>query len=201
LPVGIVAGQDTVWVTARKPGAAGQLVRIDPRTGVVRATIPVGRDPGALAVGDSDVWVANEADDTVARIDAHTNTVMATIPVVHVPVGVAIGEGAVWVVSRGSALLSLPAVSRIDPSTDAVVRMGPVALPTGVPATGDPPVPPSVLGAGTILLLAAAGEVLRRAALRGGDRPVPSGRVLGELRRRQQASRRGRTREWPAEVG
>ena len=43
LPWGIVAGQDAVWVTARKPGSNGQLVRIDPRTGLALATIPIGR--------------------------------------------------------------------------------------------------------------------------------------------------------------
>src|SRR5438067_6964129 len=79
LPAGISAGREAVWVTTHQPGATGQLVRVDPRTGLGVATIPVGRDPGALAVADADVWVANEADHTVSRIDAHANTVAATI--------------------------------------------------------------------------------------------------------------------------
>jgi len=122
LPAGISTGRDAVWVTAWTPGANGQVVRLDRRTGVVLASIPVGRDPGALAVADTDVWVANEADDTLSRVDARTNTVAATLPVVHDPVGVAIGADAVWVVSRGAAQLSPPILSRIDPSRNTVVE-------------------------------------------------------------------------------
>ncbi len=136
-PQGIIAGQEAIWVTARNLGSKGQLVRIDPRTNVVLATIPVGLDPGALAVSDADVWVANEADHTLSRIDAHTNTVAATIPVVHQPVGAVTGDDAVWIASRGSPLLSQPSVSRVDPSTNTVVEMrtfadvAPVSLVAG----------------------------------------------------------------------
>jgi YVTN family beta-propeller protein len=218
MPSGIVAGREAVWVTAGKPGANGQLIRIDPRTGVVVATIPVGRDPNALAVGDRDVWVANEADHTISRIDPHINTVVATIPVAHFPVGVVIGEGAIWIASRGSALLSVPAVSRIDPGSstvvettpvegttpiamaagagslwvashnpDGLVRVGPVQLPASHLAVGGPPLLPVGLGAGTILLLVAAGGKLHRPAHRG-DRRVRDGRLFGALLLHRQLS-------------
>jgi YVTN family beta-propeller protein len=136
LPAHISAGRGAIWVTAWQPGTKGQAVRLDPRTGVVLATIPVGRDPTALAVDDADVWVANEMDDTVSRIDARTNEVAATIPVVRDPVGVAIGTDAVWVVSRGSALLAPPTLSRIDPSRNMVVETIPLdgAAPIGTAA-------------------------------------------------------------------
>jgi YVTN family beta-propeller protein len=136
LPARISAGRGAIWVTAWQPGANGQVVRLDPRTGVVLATIPVGRDPGALAVADADVWVANEADDTLARIDARTNTVAATLPVVHDPVGVVIGTDAVWVVSRGSAPLAPPTLARIDPGSNTVVETTPLegAAPIGTAA-------------------------------------------------------------------
>jgi YVTN family beta-propeller protein len=225
LPSGIIAGQEAVWVTARKPGAAGQLVRIDPRTGLVLATIPVGRDPGALAVADPDVWVANEADHTISRIDARTNTVTATIPVVHVPVGVAIGADAVWVASRGSALLSQPTVSRIDPSSNTVVETTPLegAAPIGMAAgAGSLWVasrnPDAVVRIGPVslattspaassppllpvalgvgtLFLLAAGQVLRHSAHRGGDRSVPDGRLLEALLLSQQDRRQAAARE------
>jgi DNA-binding beta-propeller fold protein YncE len=70
-------------VTAQTPGSTGQVIDIDPRTDVVLATIPVGRDPGALAAGDADVWVTNNADHTVARIDRRAMATIATIPVAH----------------------------------------------------------------------------------------------------------------------
>jgi YVTN family beta-propeller protein len=230
LPWGIVAGQDAVWVTARKPGSNGQLVRIDPRTGLALATIPIGRDPGALAVGESDVWVANEADHTISRIDAHRNAVAATIPVVHFPVGVVIGADAVWVTSRGSALLSQPTLSRIDASSNMVVETTPLqgTAPIGMAAgagnlwvasrnpdavvqIGPAPLPAGPPAASCppllpvvlgvgTIFLLAAGEVLRRSAHRGGKRPVPDGRLLGALLLRQQASCQAAAREWPSEV-
>jgi YVTN family beta-propeller protein len=211
LPAGIVAGQDAIWVTARKPGVNGQLVRIDRRTGVVWATIPVGHDPGALAVADKDVWVANEADHTISRIDARTNTVAATIPVVHFPVGLAIGVDAVWVASRGSALLSAPALSRIDPDSNTVVETTPLegTAPIGMAAgagslwvaSRDPDevvrIGPVALPAGPLaasgpplvqvvlgvgtIFLLAGGEVLWRSAHRVAQRRVPDGSLLGAL--------------------
>jgi hypothetical protein len=57
-----------------------------------------------------------------------------------------------------------------------------------------------MLGVAAIFLLA-TGEVLRRSAHPGGDRPMPDGRLLGVLLLRQQASRRAGIREWPSEVG
>ena len=231
LPRGIVAGQDAVWVTAWKPGANGQLVRIDPRTGVVLATISVGHEPGALAVADVDVWVANEADHTLSRIDTHTNTVAATIPVVHLPVGMAIGADAVWVASRGSALLSPPTLSRIDPSSNTVVETTPLegTAPIGMAAGAGrlwvasrnpdavvqigpvplPAGPPAASGPPQIpvvlgvgtIFLLATGEVLRRSAHRGGGRPTRDGHVLRALLLTQPASRRVGAREWPSELG
>jgi YVTN family beta-propeller protein len=174
---------------------------------------------------------ANEADHTVSRIDTHTDTVTATIPVVHVPVGVAIGADAVWVASRGLPLLSQPALSRIDPGNntvvettslegtaplgmtagagnlwvasrtpDAGVRIGPVPLPAGSPAANGPLLLMAVLGLGLICLLT-AGEVLRRSAHQGRDRPVSDGRLLRALLLRQQASRRADAGECPSEAG
>lgn len=200
LPSGIAAGPDAIWVAARTLGSTGQVVGIDPRTDLVLATIPVGRDPGALAVGDADVWVTNDADHTVSRVDPRAKATIATIPVVHFPIGAVIGEGAVWIASRGAALLSQPAISRIDVDTNTVVEttaMGGTA-PIGM-AAGDTslwiasrspdevlrigpiplrPVAPAAggpptavaLGGGAILVLA-IGEVLRRLA-RQGDQPM-----------------------------
>jgi YVTN family beta-propeller protein len=210
LPSEIAAGHDAIWVTSRKPGAVGQVVRIDPRTEQVISSIPVGHDPGALAVGDDNVWVANETDHTISRINARTNSVVATIPVVHLPVGVAVGSGAVWVASRGFSVLSQPSISRIDLRTNTVVDTiiiegtAPIGMSAGVgslwiasrnpdevvrigpvqlPANinGGEPLPLLVaLGMGVGLLLT-AGPMVRRSARRGAARPAPSGDMLRAL--------------------
>jgi len=217
-PSGVAVDKDAVWVTSRKLGATGQVVRLDARTDRVVATIPVGHEPGALVVGAGGVWVANEADHTISRIEPRTNTVVATIPVVHLPVGVAIGDGAVWVASRGFSVLSVPSVSRIDPDTNTAVETTPIegTSPLGMVAgegslwvasrnpdevvrIGPVPLPLNAPTAGGPLLLVAIGAstallvvigvLLRRSSRRGGDRSAPDGHLLGELlRMRQQAS-------------
>lgn len=139
LPSGIFVAPDSVWVTARQAGTNGHLIRLNPITGVVKATIPVGRDPGPVVAGDGFAWVANEADHTLSRIDANTTSVVSTIPVIERPIGIAIGRGAVWVASRGAPLVSRPSVSRVDTRTGVVVETIPIddASPFAMTAGAD----------------------------------------------------------------
>ena len=60
-------------------------------------TIPVGRSPSALAVGDGSIWVADSGDGTITRIDPGTDQATATIRVGGSPQAIAIGGGRVWV--------------------------------------------------------------------------------------------------------
>jgi YVTN family beta-propeller protein len=53
-------------------------MRIDPVSGKVVTTVPVGNGPTGIAFGAGSVWVANSLDGTVMRIDPDTNTVTAT---------------------------------------------------------------------------------------------------------------------------
>ena len=71
---------------------------IDPGTGTLTRTIPVGKGPTGIAAGFGSVWVASE-DGTVDRIDPETASVAASIPVRGTPEDVATGAGRVWVVS------------------------------------------------------------------------------------------------------
>ncbi len=73
-----------------------RVVRIDPRTRKIVATIVVGRAPWGVAVGEGAVWVANTIDGTVSRVDPSTNRVVATIRVGADPKEIAVGEGSVW---------------------------------------------------------------------------------------------------------
>ena len=57
-----------------------QVIRIDPSTDRIVATVKVGREPLAVAVGDGAVWVANTIDRTVMRIDPATNRVVTHDP-------------------------------------------------------------------------------------------------------------------------
>jgi YVTN family beta-propeller protein len=108
-PTAVAVGEDAVWVASRFVGfdtitlhsnrkvRRGIVSRIDPATNSIVATIPVGLDPFAIAVGEGAVWVANRTSFSVSRIDPQTNGVAATIGVGNRPQGIAAGGGAVWV--------------------------------------------------------------------------------------------------------
>jgi len=66
------------------------LVRIDPATNEVVATIPVGKNPSAAAIGESGIWVANRDDGTVSRIDPQTNEVELEAPTPGAPADVTV---------------------------------------------------------------------------------------------------------------
>jgi YVTN family beta-propeller protein len=113
------AGLGGVWIA---DVAKKAILRFDPVTEAVVATIEVGWQPQFLAVGEGAVWVMNQLDGTVSRIDPASNTVVATIAVGEPIEGgdIAVGGGYVWL--RGSDTL----LFKIDPATNAIVaRYGP----------------------------------------------------------------------------
>jgi hypothetical protein len=122
-PEGVMLGSDAVWVTI-SCGSAGEgrcdrttVVRLDPKTLVVEAEIPLaGRNGGSLAYGERSVWVGVlEREWRLVRIDPTTNRVVATIEgCCH---DLEVGEGAVW----GIDSLDRGDVLRIDPATNEVV--------------------------------------------------------------------------------
>ena len=101
-------------------------------TGRLVASVRVGAQPDAIALGAGSAWVTDATDDAVTRLDGSGSTVVQRIPVGGSPAGIAFGFGAVWVANSGGRT-----VSRIDPTTNAVVAEIPVGTaPTGI-ATDD----------------------------------------------------------------
>jgi hypothetical protein len=92
----------------------------------VVARIPIGRGPGAIAVGADAVWIANfrgrRPDLSVSRIDARSNRLVATIRLGRLVAGVAVGGGYAWVVNPGKLVpgggldMSGGTLVRIDPA-------------------------------------------------------------------------------------
>ena len=94
------------------------LTRVNARTHVIEATIPVGPKPRFLTVGEGGVWTLNQGDGSISRVDPKTNKVAATIEA-GVPGGggeISAGEGSVWVTT-----FEYP-ITRIDPSTNKVAQ-------------------------------------------------------------------------------
>ena len=138
---------------------------LDPVTGRVAASVPVGSAPAAIAAGAGSIWVTNGADGTVTRIDPHGPHVEQTLVVGSSPAGIAYGAGAVWVANALDG-----SVSRIDPLADRVVQTisiggRPVAVAAGAGAVwvGD-------AGSDAVLALDPGTGVPRR-SVRLGDSP------------------------------
>ena len=117
-PEAITNGAGSIWVTTTDYAAEdtylpGSLLRLDPTTGSVVATVAIGRGAFDVAFGHGAIWVANYVDGSIQRIDPATNQVVTTIAVLG-PTGVVADATAMWVVG------SLGTVTRIDPLTNMV---------------------------------------------------------------------------------
>jgi YVTN family beta-propeller protein len=128
-PITLAIGSGALWGV---DPVEQEVMRIDPRTGRLVATIRPGSDPVAIATGEGGVWVANAGDNSVSRIDPDTNLARDTTGVDPSPASIAAGAGAVWV-----ALGDAGSVARIDPRTKRVTATIPVGhRPQGIVVAG-----------------------------------------------------------------
>jgi YVTN family beta-propeller protein len=113
LPKAVAVSKGAVWAGK---GDTKSLVRINPSTDQVVATIPVGVEPWYIAASDTAIWLSDWRTNTVVRVDPATNQVVATIPgLANGPTGLAITPGAVWVASSRDYVLT-----KIDSGTNQV---------------------------------------------------------------------------------
>lgn len=105
----LLYAHDALWVTAK---ADGLLLRVDPVSNTVAATIETGSGAHGIAADAEAVWVTNYRANTVSRVDPSTNSVAATVDGVGSGVGIAAGSDAIWVSTQGTG------ISRIDPTTN-----------------------------------------------------------------------------------
>lgn len=139
---GIAAADDGIWVANITDRT---VVRIDPESSEVEATIQLEGVPAAVAVSESDIWVTttvggDTADDrtddsgSLVRIDRETDEITATLDTgEQIPHAVAVSDDAVWVAVPFDNLLL-----RVDP-TDATLEQT-IALdgfPRQLSTTGD----------------------------------------------------------------
>jgi YVTN family beta-propeller protein len=131
-PRDIAVGAGAVWVsvndfTEGEP-ETHSVLRIDPSTNEIVATIPVGT-AGNLAVGLDALWTIDSIDgpqDTVVRIDPATNQVIDTIPIGPYAFDVAVDASGVWVTRDFDGSGRSGEVIRIDPATNEIVARIPV---------------------------------------------------------------------------
>jgi YVTN family beta-propeller protein len=117
IPSALAFGAGSVWA-AKGDGPA--IVRIDPRSDSVTATIPFAGHPFALAFGPSGLWIIDWLSASISLIDPDQNRVVATRA--GVPGGSLLeAGGALWVSnSQGDQVL------RVDPKSLDVTATIPV---------------------------------------------------------------------------
>lgn len=84
--------------------------------------VRAGREPGALAVGDGVVWVANTRDGTVLGLDQNSLEEAARITVGGTPTGLAVSSSYLWVVDHAAG--QLVRVDLRDPALIERVAVG-----------------------------------------------------------------------------
>jgi serine/threonine-protein kinase len=97
---GIVIGNDAVWVATS--GFPGVVLRIDPETSRVEATIPAGGSPDSstavgIALDAQTVWVIDRNNGLVSPIVVSGNDAQQPVQVGKDATAIADGLGAVWV--------------------------------------------------------------------------------------------------------
>jgi Tol biopolymer transport system component len=131
----VTYGEGSIWVTRRDaPSLSGNVLRIDPTTSEVVATIPVDAVPqwetggGGITVALGSVWVAGSVarpdggtEAAAVQIDPATNTVLETIRLGgRAADDLAVGsDGSVWALLR--TMSGQPEVVKLDASTHSVV--------------------------------------------------------------------------------
>lgn len=162
----VSVGAGAVWVPAE-----GGIVRIDPESGAIVATIPIAAEAVTdLAAADDAVWVTDKNGGRVFRVDAATNTVVAEIETGAGAHDLAIDEHGVWVTNYRANT-----VSRIDPATNEVVAtIEGVGSGVGISA-GDGAIWVSTKGRGISRIDPASNEAVGVAELSGWSYGVAYG--------------------------
>ena len=163
---GIADGLGAVWETDT---ANDLLLEVDPRTRSVER-IPVGRGPTGVAVGDGEVWVANQLDRTVSEINPKALKRVAAFPVGNGASSLAWGDGSLWV-----ANVTDDTVTRVDPGTGSVSTIPLAGQPGGI-AVGDQGVWVASESTGQLLLIDPGSNRVTQ-AVEIGDQPA--GVVVG----------------------
>ena len=137
-PDHLAVGAGDVWGTIE--GVDGAVLRIDPQTERIVATIPVGGGDFAqdVAADEQAVWVTvvqgEDGSSSLVRIDPELNEIVATIPLPRFALDVAVGEGAVWVLDSkvvDGSIVGQGHVIRVDPATNELAA----STPTGAAGT------------------------------------------------------------------
>jgi DNA-binding SARP family transcriptional activator/ABC-type branched-subunit amino acid transport system substrate-binding protein len=94
---------------------ANSLGMVNPKTGQLRAAVPIAGTPARVRVAGRQVWVSSDDGQTVSLVNSGSPAIARVVRVGAFPNDLAVGEGAVWVVNGQSGRLV-----KIDPDYGTV---------------------------------------------------------------------------------
>lgn len=113
--ISITAGPDALWTLS---AADGSLRRVDPVSGEVLVTVPVGRDPIDATFAGSSVWVALRSGTSLIEVDTRTAAVISRTALPGTPTALHEGDSGVFVTLEGDVPL-VRVASLTQPIDDA----------------------------------------------------------------------------------
>jgi DNA-binding beta-propeller fold protein YncE len=150
----IVAYRDSIWVAVT---STREVLRIDARTGAIRARLRIAAKPIRLAVAASGVWVGTDwrpgGAGQLLRYDRRTGALKQTIVVNEGVGGVIAAADAIWVIKSRSRK-----VARLKPGAGVLVDW----------ATLPAPAQTMRYGAGSLWVTYEGEDAIARIAVRGG---------------------------------
>jgi len=114
-PLRLDAGPKAVWVTSEEDGT---LTRLDPDSGEVVSTRPLGKGVSGVAVGGKWTWVTNPERGVLLRLEPRSGRVKE-IPIPGEPGPIALGGNRVWLADLGGR-----GVSAVNAESASLYRSG-----------------------------------------------------------------------------
>jgi YVTN family beta-propeller protein len=102
-PVGITSDGTHLYVTNN---GEGTVAKVDPFTGDVVWTAPVGEEPTEVVVVDDAAWATVTGEGSLVQLDLETGEVVSRTPLGGAvagggPTGISYGAGALWIAMQG----------------------------------------------------------------------------------------------------
>jgi YVTN family beta-propeller protein len=93
-----------IWVASW--GVGNGLTKIRPSDGAILGVSTVGKSPFGLAFDGENIWVTNNADDTVSKVRASDGQVLFTVPAGPSPWGIVYDGEGIWVANSNARTLT-----------------------------------------------------------------------------------------------
>jgi virginiamycin B lyase len=105
-------------------GKQNSIVRVDPRTNRISATIPIGPagEEGGIAASNDSIWIVTDSAGTLVRIDPVTNRARQKLSIAPGSYNPLFSEGMIWITGGSADILT--AVDASSGAVLATIRVG-----------------------------------------------------------------------------